>query len=74
MTKHCSRVHIDVRRFVRVDGVPIARVVRTPSGKPRLQFCDKDRRRASERGSRFVEVSVEELAEAVENPDSDTTN
>jgi hypothetical protein len=53
-------VLVDPAGFVYVDGVKIARrIIR--NGEPRLQFYDRDRRRASRRGN-VVEIPVEELA------------
>jgi len=50
--KNVIKVEVDSRSFVKVDGVPVCKV--TSDGK--LQFCDKDRRRSSERGTRYVVV------------------
>jgi hypothetical protein len=58
-------VSVDERGFVRVDGITIGKRV-VKDGKPRLQVCDKDRRRSAERGTRFVEVTVEELGEVLD--------
>jgi hypothetical protein len=59
-------VSVDEKGFVLVDGVKIGRrVVR--QGAIKIEFCDKDRRRSQERGTRLVEVSVEELGEAVQS-------
>lgn len=57
-------VSVDERGFVRVDGITIGRRV-VKDGKPKLQVCDKDRRRSAERGTRLVEVTIEELGEAL---------
>lgn len=51
-------ITLDTTGFVCVDGVRIGRLI----APGRLQFCDKDRRRAAARGTRYVEVSVEILA------------
>ncbi len=47
--------------FVRADGVVLGKLVITPKG-PALQVCDKDRRRSSSRGSRYVLVDLSSLA------------
>jgi hypothetical protein len=51
--------------FLFINGVRIARVLQY-DGEPSLQFCDKDRRRSSERGTRFVEATVNEINQAIE--------
>ena len=56
---------VDGQGFVFVDGVKVARVVRREGAELCLQFCDKDRRRAAARGTRYPEVGVGELVEAV---------
>ena len=55
-----GRVVVNNRQFLEIDGVPVCKVV-----DGRLQFCDKDRRRSAERGTRFVEITAQELALAV---------
>jgi len=55
---------VDGQGFVFVDGVKVARAVRRGSGIC-LQFCDRDRRRAARRGTRYPEVGVGELVRAV---------
>ena len=57
-------VSVDERGFVTVDGVKLGKRV-VKDGIPKLQVADKDRRRSAERGTRLVEVSVEELGEAL---------
>ena len=57
-------VSVDERGFVTVDGVKLGKRV-VKDGIPKLQVADKDRRRSAERGTRLVEVSVEELEEAL---------
>jgi len=58
-------VSVDGRGFVRVDGITIGKRVVT-GGKAKLQVCDKDRRRSAQRGTRFVEVTVEELGDVLD--------
>jgi len=55
---------VDGQGFVFVDGVKVARAVRR-GGRVCLQFCDRDRRRAARRGTRYPEVGVGELVRAV---------
>ena len=55
---------VDAAGFVFVDGVKVARAVRR-GRRLCLQFCDKDRRRAAARGTRYPEVGVGELVRAV---------
>jgi len=57
-------VSVDERGFVIVDGVKLGRRV-VKDGVVKLEVCDKDRRRSAERGTRLVEVSVQELEEAL---------
>ena len=57
-------VSVDERGFVTVDWVKLGKRV-VKDGIPKLQVADKDRRRSAERGTRLVEVSVEELEEAL---------
>ena len=59
MANH-SRISIDSRGFVIVDGIKLPCKL-LPSGA--LQFCAKDRRIIAVRGSRFVEVTPEEIEE-----------
>lgn len=56
------RVTVDKRNFLRVGGVKVGRV--TPEG--RVQFCDKDRKRSAERGTRYVEVDIDRIKTAVD--------
>ena len=56
---------VDGQGFVFVDGVKVARVVRREGAELCLQFCDRDRRRAARRGTRYPEVGVGELVRAV---------
>lgn len=64
-------VSVDKRDFVRVDGVKIGKRIKGADGKARLQVCDKDRRRSAERGTRLVEVVPRELADILEEEDTD---
>lgn len=62
------QISVDLKTsFVIVDNVKICKVV---DGK--LQFKDKDRRRASERGTPYVEVGIQELSQIV-NANSEQT-
>lgn len=52
----------EVRRgFVRIDGQTVCRIV--PERRT-LQFIDRDKQRAFRRRTRYIEVSIEELARA----------
>ena len=64
-------VSVDERGFVIVDGVKLGRRV-VKDGVVKLEVCDKDRRRSAERGTRLVEVSVQELEEALTGGSKDT--
>lgn len=57
-----GKVVVDNQKFVSVDGVRVCRVV----GNGRLQFCDKDKRRSSMRGTRYVEISIVELRKVID--------
>ena len=59
---------IDNNGMVRADGVVIGRLVPTQSGVA-LQVCDKDKRRSSERGTRFVLVDLAPLVDKKTPPD-----
>lgn len=59
---------VDREGFVIVDGIKIGKVVQGPNG-PTLQFCDKNRFRAAKRGTRYVELSIQSLRDAVEGID-----
>ena len=63
-------ISVDEKDFVRVDGITIGKRVTGPDGKPRLQVCDKDRRRSAQRGTRFVEISVDDLGEVLADADN----
>jgi len=52
-----------------VDGVKVSRVVTGRAG-PCLQFVDKDKRRASRRGSRLVRAEIRAIIEACESCES----
>lgn len=74
MSNDSSRLQtltVDGQGFVFVDGVKVARCVKR-KGELRLQFCDKDRRRSAQRGTRYVEVAVRDLARAVGDGSGDT--
>ena len=59
-----SSIQVDKRGFVVINGVKVARYL---AERHCLQFVDKDRRRASERGSRLFEVSIDALADLGDN-------
>ena len=56
---------VDRDSFVYIDGVKIARVIDDDEGGRQLQFIDKDRRRASRRGTDKVTIAVQELFEVL---------
>ena len=56
---------VDRDSFVYIDGVKIARVIDDSEGCRQLQFIDKDRRRASRRGTDKVAIAVQELFEVL---------
>jgi hypothetical protein len=56
------KARINPRRFLTIDGVPVARVL--PTGE--LEFKDKDLHRSARRRSTFVTVTVEEIKAAVD--------
>jgi len=51
-------INIDRRGFVYVDGIRVCRLI--PS-RGTLQFCDRNRQRSQRRGTRFVEVKLEDF-------------
>ena len=55
-------VEVSPDGLVRVDGIIAFRLV-TRQGQPCIQFCDQDRLRSSCRGTRYVEVPLNTLAE-----------
>lgn len=60
-TGHLVKVlHLDGNRFIYADGVLLARLV---IERNTLQFIDKDKRRCSERGTRYIEVLIPDLAD-----------
>lgn len=61
-------ITVDPEGFVRVDGVMLARRVFRDNGQVCLQLCDKDKRRSSQRGTRFLEITVQDLLNALETP------
>jgi hypothetical protein len=56
-------IHIGSDGFVYVRGVKVAKYLPDSNS---LQFVDKDMRRSAQRGTRFVEVSVGEIAKLAE--------
>jgi hypothetical protein len=63
-------VRVDGEGWVRIDGILIGRKVER-NGQIMLQVCDKDHRRSSERGSRFLEVPLTDLVEALRRGEAD---
>lgn len=59
-----GRVQVDSHNFLTVDGIKVCKV--TTDGK--LQFCDKDARRSSERGTRYVTVDMQTIVNTVKPP------
>lgn len=55
-----SRVHVDRCGFIYIEGVKIGKLC----GK-NIEFVDKDVNRSKQRGSRFVYITPEELAQEV---------
>lgn len=56
------KVTVDERSFVHVDGVKVCKV---DGGV--LQFHDKNKHRAAERGSDCVEIPIQEFVKALES-------
>lgn len=56
------KARITPRRFLTIDGVPVARVL--PTGE--LEFKDKDLHRSARRRTAYVTVTVEEIKQAVD--------
>ena len=54
---------IDNVGFVYIDGVRVFRLIPT---RQALQFWDRDHRRSLERGTRHVEIGIDELVEELE--------
>lgn len=52
---------VDQDGWVLVGDVKLGRIVRTLDGKLAIQIVDKDKRRAAERGTRFVVFDVQSL-------------
>lgn len=61
-------ITVDREGYVRVDGVMLARRVFKENGQICLQLCDKDKRRSSQRGTRYLEITVQDLLNALETP------
>lgn len=68
MTPSIRKTRNDVRiakdNMIRVDGIPVGKVI-IIDGVCILQFCDGDRMRSSCRGSRLVEVTLEDFLAVV---------
>jgi hypothetical protein len=58
-----SDIYIDAMGFIWVDDFRLP--LRMVEGE--IEFCDKDRRRAYERGDRFVRVDASVLIEVLQN-------
>lgn len=63
-TPRPSRLSIDSRAFIYVDGVCIGRKVDGPNG-PCLEVRDRNKHRAAKRGSDVVKVSLEDLSRTI---------
>lgn len=77
MPERC-KVIVDSLGFVTADGVKIGLLVQLSGGGTALQVCDKDRRRSAERGTRLVQVPIQDLAKLegesqVEQSEKETT-
>ena len=59
-------ISVNKRGMVRVDGIIAFRIVMR-NNKVCVQFCDQDRLRSSCRGTRYVEVPLDTLAERLTN-------
>lgn len=55
-----TRIFVDERGFLKVDGVPVGRCIQRADG-PCLEFIDKDKRRSRLRGSNRVEVKLSDI-------------
>ena len=66
-----ANITTDARGFVYIDGVKICQRVISlgKDGDPILRFYDKCRRRASQRGTPFVDVGASELVKALGRKD-----
>jgi hypothetical protein len=53
-------IQVDPNGFVWYDGVKLP--VRFIAARRSLEFFDKDKRRSEERGSRIVEITIEQFA------------
>lgn len=65
-------LHLDPCGYICIGGVRVARYIRE---RRCLQFYDKNRQRSRNRGTRFVEISIDELAnldESTNHKDVDT--
>ena len=59
-------ISINLEGMVRVDGIIAFRIV-TRKNKVCIQFCDQDRLRSSCRGTRYVEIPLDTLANRLTN-------
>ncbi len=59
-------ISVNKKGMVRVDGIIAFRIV-VRNNKVCVQFCDQDRLRSSCRGTRYVEVPLDALAERLTN-------
>ncbi len=55
-------ISINDKGMVRVDGIIAFRIV-IRNNKVCVQFCDQDRLRSSSRGTRYVEIPLDALAD-----------
>ncbi len=56
-----SKVTIDERRFLRIDGIPVCRI----TDRGTLELKDKDGTRSRRRGTAYVEVGFDEIQSAI---------
>jgi hypothetical protein len=47
--------------LVRIDGMPVFRVISSNDGSIRIQFADNDRMKSRARGTRFIEIPADVL-------------
>lgn len=66
-----TKPQVDGRGFCYLDGVMIGRLVCGPDGQPRLQVCDKNKHRSHQRGTRFVETSIQQLSDVAKKGGTD---
>ncbi len=59
-------IEVNDKGMVRVDGIIAFRIV-IRNNKVCVQFCDQDRLRSSSRGTRYVEIPLDALADRLVN-------